>query len=57
MSDAAYYAQREQAERALAQAANDPNARNIHLVLATRYAELVQRELGLFERRGAGIVR
>jgi hypothetical protein len=44
MSDAAYYAQREQAERAIAQAAKDSKARDIHLALAEKYAELVSRE-------------
>jgi hypothetical protein len=52
MSDAAYYTQREQAERALAQAAENPSVRDIHLALAVKYAELVQRELVSFERRG-----
>jgi pyridoxine/pyridoxamine 5'-phosphate oxidase len=43
MSDATYYAQREQAERALATAANDSAVRNVHLILAEKYAELVRR--------------
>jgi hypothetical protein len=34
MTDAVYYAQREQAERALAQAAKDTSVRDIHLLLA-----------------------
>jgi hypothetical protein len=42
MTDAAYYTQREQAERALAQAAKDSTARNIHLLLADKYAELTK---------------
>jgi hypothetical protein len=39
-----YYAQREQAERALAQAAKDTSVRDIHLLLADKYAELTKRE-------------
>jgi len=42
---AAYYTQREQAERAFARAARDPRAREIHLKLAEKYAELVRSEL------------
>ena len=42
MSDTAYYAQREQDERALAEAAADPQIRAIHLTLADKYAEEVR---------------
>jgi hypothetical protein len=45
MTDAVYYAQREQAQRALAESAADPKVREIHLKLATKYAELAAREL------------
>ena len=44
MSDAAYYAHREQAERALAKAAKDPQIRTIHETLAGKYADLAKRE-------------
>jgi hypothetical protein len=44
MTDATYYAAREQAERALAEAAGDSAVRNIHLTLAEKYAELARRE-------------
>jgi hypothetical protein len=44
MTDAAYYAQREQAERALAQSAKDASVRNIHLLLADKYAELIKQQ-------------
>ena len=44
MDDADYYAQREQAELALAQAANDPAVCDIHLTLAAKYAELAKRK-------------
>ena len=45
MSDAEYYAQRERAERELALSAMAPNVRDIHLVLADKYAELAGRVL------------
>jgi hypothetical protein len=44
MSDAAYYAQREQVERAFAERAASREVRNIHLKLAAKYAVLAQRE-------------
>ena len=47
MTDAAYFAQREEAERALAKAAAAPNVRDIHLDLAARYAALAKREVGV----------
>ena len=47
MTNAAYFAQRERAERALAKAAAAPNVRDIHLALAARYAELARHEATL----------
>jgi hypothetical protein len=43
---AAYYAQREQAERTLAESAASAKARDVHLKLAAKYAELAERESG-----------
>jgi hypothetical protein len=45
MNDAAYYAHREQVERALAEQADEPSVRDIHLEMAEKYADLVQLEL------------
>jgi|tagenome__1003787_1003787.scaffolds.fasta_scaffold20471325_1 hypothetical protein len=43
MTNAAYYAQRERAERTLAESTDNPRVRAIHLELAERYAKLRQR--------------
>ena len=42
--DATYYAKREQEERRLASQAADDKAREIHLDLAEKYAELAAQE-------------
>ena len=42
MVDVAYYSQREQDERAMAETAKTPEIAAIHLALAEKYAELVQ---------------
>lgn len=41
MTDAAYYARRERAERDLAESAASAKVRDIHLAMAAKYAELV----------------
>jgi hypothetical protein len=41
--DAAYYARREEQERALAAKAVDPAIRAIHCAMADKYAELARR--------------
>ena len=56
MSNAAYFAQREQAERALAKTAAAPNVRDIHLDLADRYAELARHEAILQQGAGTGLI-
>jgi hypothetical protein len=45
MTNAAYFAHREEAELALARAAASPNVRDIHLDLASRYAMLAKNQL------------
>jgi hypothetical protein len=55
MTNAAYFAQRERAERALAQSAAAPNVRDIHLTLAARYAELAKNEMALHNRATARV--
>ena len=47
MTNAAYFAERERAERALADTASAPKVRDIHLALAARYAELAKHESSL----------
>jgi len=42
MTNAAYFARREEAELALARAATSPKVRDIHLDLANRYAMLAK---------------
>ena len=44
MSDADYFAARERTERALAHNAPSAQVRDIHLMLADKYAELAARE-------------
>ena len=55
MTNAAYFAQRERAERAMAQSAAAPNVRDIHLTLAARYAELAKNEMALHNRATARV--
>jgi hypothetical protein len=43
MSDGAYYTKREREELEWAHAAVDPASREVHLLLAAKYAELVSR--------------
>jgi hypothetical protein len=45
MSDVSYYLRREQEERALVEAATDPQIRAIHETLAQNYAELARRAM------------
>jgi hypothetical protein len=44
MSDVAYYLRREREEMALADAAEDPSIRAIHMTLSHKYAELARKE-------------
>jgi hypothetical protein len=44
MTNATYYAQREEAERTLADSAADPKVRDIHLAMAQMYAELASQK-------------
>lgn len=45
LDDAAYYSRREAAERELAQGAAERRVREVHLLLADKYAQLAQRAL------------
>ncbi len=45
MSDEEYYARREREERAMADAAADPQARAIHMSIADTYAAMFRREV------------
>ena len=51
--DTAYYARREEQERALAAKASDPAIRAIHSAMADKYAELAKREIWPAEPQSA----
>lgn len=56
LEDAVYYSRREQQEIALAKLANDHRVKQVHLLLANRYAQLAQKALAALpdEERASG---
>jgi len=54
MNDAVYYSRREATESELAAACTDPKVREVHLILARKYAELAKRELSRMSLENSG---